>query len=67
MNIDYFFISKPRCASTHIYEGLTKWNDEIDGNKKYYHYTSTSQKFLSDLYKCFHHKYCHPLFRFYSN
>jgi hypothetical protein len=44
MNIDYFFISKPRCASTHIYEGLTKWNDEIDGNKKYYHYTAKKMK-----------------------
>ena len=30
MNKEYFFISKPRCASTHIYEGLTNWNDKIN-------------------------------------
>ena len=40
MNKEYFFISKPRCASTHIYEGLTNWNDKINGNKQYYHFTS---------------------------
>ena len=44
MNIDYFFISKPRCASTHIYEGLTNWDDKIDGNKKYYHFTAKKMK-----------------------
>ena len=40
MNKDYFFISKPRCASTHLYEGLTNWNDNINGNKPFYHLTS---------------------------
>ena len=37
MNNKYYFISKPRCASTHIYEGLTKWDDSKDGNKPLYH------------------------------
>ena len=40
MNKNYFFISKPRCASTHIYEGLTNWDDKINGGKPYYHLTS---------------------------
>lgn len=44
MNNKYFFISKPRCASTHIYEGLTHWNDKINGNKPYYHCTAIQMK-----------------------
>ena len=53
MNKDFFFISKPRCASTHLYEGLTNWNDNINGNKPFYHLTSKhminifKQKYLS--------------------
>jgi len=48
MNKEYFFISKPRCASTHIYEGLTNWNDKINGNKPYYHLTSQQ---MDDIFK----------------
>lgn len=44
MNKEYFFISKPRCASTHIYEGLTNWDDKINGNKPNYHLTSQQMK-----------------------
>lgn len=44
MNRDYFFISKPRCASTHVFEGLTNWNDKINGNKPYYHVPAISLK-----------------------
>ena len=40
MNKEYFFISKPRCASTFLYEGLTNWNDNINGDKLYYHVTA---------------------------
>jgi hypothetical protein len=40
MNKEYFFISKPRCASTHIFEGLTNWNDKKHGGKPHYHLTS---------------------------
>lgn len=44
MNKDYFFISKPRCASTHLYEGLTNWNDKIHGDKPFYHITAGQMK-----------------------
>lgn len=44
MNKNYFFISKPRCASTHIYEGLTEWNDKVDGWKPHYHITASQMK-----------------------
>lgn len=46
MNNKYFFISKPRCASTYIYEGLTNWNDKIHGNKQYYHITADNMKHI---------------------
>ena len=44
MNQEYFFISKPRCASTHLYEGLTNWNDKTHGNKPFYHITANQMK-----------------------
>ena len=44
MNKDYFFISKPRCASTHLYEGLTNWDDKTHGNKPFYHITAGQMK-----------------------
>ena len=44
MNQEYFFISKPRCASTHLYEGLTNWNDNTHGNKPFYHITANQMK-----------------------
>ena len=46
MNKEYFFISKPRCASTHIYEGLTNWNDQVNGGKPYYHSTAMKMRRL---------------------
>jgi len=46
MNKEYFFISKPRCASTHIYEGLTNWNDKLNGGKPYYHSTAMKMRRL---------------------
>jgi hypothetical protein len=45
MNKDYYFISKPRCASTHIYEGLTNWDDKVNGGKPFYHLTASQMKF----------------------
>ena len=51
MNKDYFFISKPRCASTHLYEGLTGWDDSINGGKPYYHLTAAHlQHIFKDQY-----------------
>lgn len=44
MNKEYFFISKPRCASTHLYEGLTNWDDKTHGNKSFYHITSNQMQ-----------------------
>ena len=44
MNNNYFFISKPRCASTHIYEGLTNWDDNKQGWKPHYHITAKQMK-----------------------
>jgi len=46
MNKDYFFISKPRCASTHLYEGLTNWDDSKNGSKPYYHVTSAQLQYI---------------------
>ena len=52
MNQEYFFISKPRCASTHLYEGLTNWNDKTHGNKPFYHVTANQMKnVFKDKYK----------------
>lgn len=52
MNQEYFFISKPRCASTHLYEGLTNWNDKTHGNKPFYHITANQMKnIFKDKYK----------------
>ena len=44
MNNKYFFISKPRCASTFIFEGLTNWNDKKNGSKPFYHLTASEMK-----------------------
>ena len=61
MNKEYFFISKPRCASTHIYEGLTNWNDKINGNKPYYHLTT---KEMANIFKNdFLHKFSFSVIR----
>ena len=46
MNQNFFFISKPRCASTHLFEGLTGWNDSIHGNKPCYHVPAYEMKKL---------------------
>ena len=61
MNKEYFFISKPRCASTHIYEGLTNWNDKINGNKPYYH--TTSQEMVNIFKNDFVHKFSFSVVR----
>jgi hypothetical protein len=51
MNKDYFFISKPRCASTHLYEGLTGWDDRVNGGKPYYHLPASDvQHIFKDQY-----------------
>jgi hypothetical protein len=34
---DIIFVSKPRCASTSIFEHIYEWNDESDGGKPLYH------------------------------
>ena len=44
MNKNFFYISKPRCASTHLFEGLTGWNDSVHGNKPYYHLPAYQMK-----------------------
>lgn len=61
MNKEYFFISKPRCASTHIYEGLTNWDDKINGNKPYYHFTS--QKMITIFKNDFKQKFSFSVVR----
>lgn len=61
MNKEYFFISKPRCASTHIYEGLTNWDDTVNGSKLYYHMTAQTMK---NMFKnTFDHKFSFAVVR----
>ena len=41
---NYLFISKPRCASTSIYNTVFNWDDAVNGSKNNYHWTASDTK-----------------------